>query len=234
MSGASVGPLVGLLVGVAAWCVLERGGRRAHLVAVHAGTGGGAPLGGDPQPRGWRPRVLQRRRGQGRGEPERVRLVVAQVGALVRAGASPGAAWERTLGVRPDTAGIPSVVDLAPHVGGRSTAHALVAACRLAVDVGAPLATVLDQVAASVAAEAEARAGREAALAGPRSTARVLLWLPVVGLVLGYALGADPVATAAGGGAGTTGIVLGVLLLLAGRSWSARLVGRARAAGEEA
>ncbi|KZM76189.1 hypothetical protein A0J59_20960 [Cellulosimicrobium sp. I38E] len=155
------------------------------------------------------------------------------MGSLLRSGAAPGVAWERAVGVRVDAAGVPRVAELAPHVGGPATARALVAACRLAVEVGAPLAFVLDEVAASVAADAEARAERDAALAGPRATARVLLWLPAVGVLLGYVLGADPLGTATDGGLGTAGVLLGLVLLLAGRTWSARLVERARSAGED-
>ncbi|WP_264029434.1 hypothetical protein [Cellulosimicrobium sp. SH8] len=212
--------LVGVLVGAATWCVTVRGGRRARGVV------------GSPSPRPGRPPFL-RRRTRTQAVPELVRVVVTQVGSLLRSGAAPGAAWERAVGVRVDAAGVPRVVDLAPHVGGPATARALVAACRLALEVGAPLASVLDEVAASVAADAEARAERDAALAGPRATARVLLWLPAVGVLLGYVLGADPLGTATDGGLGSVGVLLGLLLLLAGRTWSARLVERARVAGED-
>jgi len=209
-----------MLVGAAVWCAVARGGRSARSV-----VGPSSPRPG--------PRPFLRRRARERAVPELVRVVVTQVGSLLRSGAAPRAAWERAVGVRVDAAGVPRPTDLAPHVGGLPTAHALVAACRLAVEVGAPLASVLDEVAASAAADAEARAERDAALAGPRATARVLLWLPAVGVLLGYVLGADPLGTATDGGLGTAGVLLGVLLLLAGRVWSSRLVERARAAGED-
>jgi tight adherence protein B len=61
----------------------------------------------------------------------------------------------------------------------------------------------------------------------------VLLWLPAVGALLGWVLGADPLATATGGGAGTAAVGLGLVLLALGRTWTARLVAAARAAGEE-
>ncbi|NDO90593.1 hypothetical protein [Cellulosimicrobium composti] len=211
--------VVGLLVAVGVWCATARGGRSARSVV------GPAP------PHARRPSL--RRRVRARAVPELVRVVVTQVGSLLRAGAAPGVAWQRAVGVRVDAQGVPRVADLAPHVGGVGTARALVAACRLAVEVGAPLAPVLDEVAGSVAADAEARAEREAALAGPRATARVLLWLPGVGVLLGYVLGADPLGTATDGGLGTAGVLLGLLLLLAGRTWSVRLVERARAAGDD-
>jgi len=221
---------VGLLVATAAWCLATSGGRRAGPVVargpVHAGGARGGPETGAAPWARWR-----RRRAA--SAPELVRVVVTQVGSLLRAGAAPGTAWERAVGVRVDEAGVPRVLDLAAHVGGTATARALVAACRLAVEVGAPLASVLDEVAASVAADAEARTEREAALAGPRTTARVLLWLPAVGVLLGYVLGADPIGTVTDGGLGSAGVLLGLLLLLAGRAWSARLVERARAAGAD-
>jgi tight adherence protein B len=229
--------VVGVLVAFAVWCVVDPGGRRAS-VAVRGGLAPGTLAGGARAVGGRSGGAdrRRRRRGSRRDDPaeaDAVRLVVTQVGALLRAGQPPGAAWERTTGVRVDATGTPRATDLAAHVGGDATARAVVAACRVAGDVGAPLATVLDEVAASIAAEAESRAAREAALAGPRATTRVLLWLPAVGVLLGYVLGADPVATALDGGVGTGALLLGVLLLAVGRAWSARLVDRARVAGEE-
>ncbi|MFJ1512271.1 hypothetical protein [Cellulosimicrobium funkei] len=212
--------VVGVLVGAAVWCATAPVGRSARRVV------------GRPASRATRWSVL-RRPGRPQAVPELVRVVVTQVGSLLRSGAAPGVAWTRAVGVRVDGGGVPRVADLAPHVGGPATARALVSACRVAAELGAPLATVLDEVAASVAADAEARAEREAALAGPRATARVLLWLPAVGVLLGYVLGADPLGTATDGGLGTAGVLLGVLLLAAGRTWSARLVERARTAGED-
>ncbi len=221
--------LLGALVAVASWCLAAPVGRRARSVVVAGPVPGGSVRGGSSHGRKpWTPW----RRGAAPA-PELVRVVVTHVGALLRAGAAPGTAWERAVGVRVDAAGVPRVADLAPHVGGTATARALVAACHLAVEVGAPLASVLDEVAASVAADGEARAERDAALAGPRTTARILLWLPAVGVLLGYVLGADPLGTATDGGIGSVGVLLGVLLLLAGRAWTGRLVEQARAAGED-
>lgn len=128
--------------------------------------------------------------------------------------------------------GIPDEERLAAAVGGPGHARSVVAAARLAHDVGAPLGRVLESVSAALVGEAEARSEREAALAGPKSTARVLFWLPTVGVALGWALGADPVATATDGRAGTGAVGLGLVLLALGRSWTARLVAAARAAGE--
>jgi tight adherence protein B len=127
---------------------------------------------------------------------------------------------------------VPEVATLAPLVGGTGHARSVVAAAVLARDVGAPLGAVLDAVAGALAAEAEARGERDASLAGPRATARVLMWLPLLGVLLGWVLGADPLGTALDGGAGTAAVCLGLVLLAAGRAWTGRLVATARAAGE--
>jgi len=103
----------------------------------------------------------------------------------------------------------------------------VVAAARTAHELGAPLADVLARVSESLAADAAERDDVEAALAGPRATARVLAWLPVLGVGLGAALGADPVRVLLGGGLGSTAGVVGILLVVAGRRWTARLLARA-------
>lgn len=172
-------------------------------------------------------------------------VVVTQVAGLLRSGLPPQRAWELVGGLRVEGDGVPDTDDLARRVAGggrgrssasgseqaRRQAAAVVAACRLAVEVGAPLAPVLESIVATLVASAEAEAERDAALAGPQTTARVLLWLPVVGALLGSALGADPVRLVLGGGPTALAPVAGIGLLVAGRAWTARLTARARVAG---
>lgn len=237
---------VGLLVAVGTWLVLARGGRRLRDVLVPSGPAVGPVAGAVPDAaagsslgaaRGARPvpgtPALRwgRRRPVARGPGGDVRVVVLQVVALLKAGSPPGAAWSRAAGVGVDLTGVPDAEALARVLGVRH-ADAVVAATRLALDVGAPLGRVLEQVAATLVAEAEARAERDSALAGPQTTARLLMWLPVAGGFLGWALGADPVATALDGGVGTAAVGVGVMLLVAGRVWSDRLVASARGSDE--
>lgn len=219
---ADLGPAgVGVLVAGAAWLVLARGGRRLRPAAgetrsvVPARTGASARLRLRPAAEAGGPTR------RATGEP--VRVVVLQVVALLRAGAPPGAAWARAVGVPVTPVGVPDAGALA-QVLGLAHARAVVAATRLALDVGAPLGDVLESVAGALANEQEARGEREAALAGPRSTVRVLTWLPAVGALLGWALGADPLSTATDGGIGTASVVLGGAFLAAGRLWTRRLV----------
>src|SRR5690606_23620613 len=104
---------------------------------------------------------------------------LAEAAALLRSGASPEAAWRAVgcEGIDPD--GAPR------GLGDGLVAVAARAAARLAHRTGAPLAPVLDDVRVFAVAAAEANAAREAALAGPRMSARVLTWLPGAGVALG-------------------------------------------------
>lgn len=133
-------------------------------------------------------------------------------------------------------AGVPDRGDLLTVVSARGSVEAegqvaaVVAASRLAAEVSAPLGEVLESIARALAAESEARADREASLAGPAATARVLLWLPLVGVLLGVALGWTR-SRRRWAGPGVGRAARGAVLLLIGRRWSGRLVARARAVG---
>ncbi|MFJ2299309.1 hypothetical protein [Oerskovia paurometabola] len=197
--------ILGLLVTCVVWGAVAPSGRPARELA-----------GRRPARRSPGVRLLAWRR---TGTGSSVRLVVAHVASLLRAGAVP------------DRGDLLAVVSARGSLEAEGQVAAVVAASRLAADVGAPLGEVLESIARALAAESEARADREASLAGPAATARVLLWLPLVGVLLGVALGVDPVATALGGGAGSAGLLAGAVLLLVGRRWSGRLVARARAVG---
>ncbi|TRW42760.1 hypothetical protein [Georgenia yuyongxinii] len=97
------------------------------------------------------------------------------------------------------------------------------AACRLTHELGAPLAQVLERCAQGLTEAGHARTARAVALAGPRATARLLGWLPLLGLGLGIAVGADPLAVLSDGRGGTACLVLGLALMVAGRRWVAAL-----------
>ncbi|WP_136519079.1 type II secretion protein F [Cellulomonas telluris] len=167
------------------------------------------------------------------------------VAARLRAGAGQGEAWRAVLGTAADAAAPSAAALLAatePRAdrlrprrrrddARRARAHAVVVGTRTAAELGAPLAEVLDDLAAAVAADAEHEGEVSAALAGPRATSRVLVLLPVLGLLVGEALGARPWHVLTSGGVGTACGVLGVLLVLAGRAWVAALLRRAAATG---
>lgn len=89
---------------------------------------------------------------------------------------------------------------------------------------GCPLADILTRFAAQLEADDDADAARQTALAGPKATVKLLTWLPFLGLALGTALGVDPLKILLGTPYGIAALVAGILLTLAGRAWSARLV----------
>lgn len=95
---------------------------------------------------------------------------------------------------------------------------------------GAPLTEVLSRYAAQLDLALDSASARATALAGPTATARLLGWLPVFGLGLGYLTGLQPLAVLFGSPAGVTLACAGATLMLLGRFWSGRLVA---AAGKE-
>ncbi len=89
---------------------------------------------------------------------------------------------------------------------------------------GAPLADILARYAAQLDAELDAAAARETALAGPKATATLLLWLPAAGLMLGFAMGVNPVTVLTGSPVGWALLACGGLLIFTGRWWTRRLI----------
>ncbi|MFG2195815.1 type II secretion system F family protein [Streptomyces sp. NPDC048639] len=107
-----------------------------------------------------------------------------------------------------------------------------VAACwQVAADGGAGLATGLERVAAALRAEREQREELHAQLAGTRSTAALLATLPLFGLLMGSALGAEPLRVLLHTPAGWFCLALGLLLEGAGLIWTAHIVRSAAGAG---
>lgn len=213
------------------------------VVAASWGRARRVPLAGrDEHAAGSRRRLSSsRRRRAGDDGGARLAGLLVEVAALLRAGAAPDDAWRHALGT-PVLDRVPTADQLAIALGGPVGARrgtrgdgpplgAVVAAARVADELGAPLAGVLEQVAAAIAAQAEAAAEVAAAMAAPRSSARVLAWLPLAGLLLGTVLGADPVGVLLGGGPGSAAGVAGVVLMVAGRRWAAMLLRRAARAG---
>jgi tight adherence protein B len=154
-------------------------------------------------------------------------LVFAEVVALLRIGLPAGVAWKRATGVAVDEVGVPHFEALSRLVGDKA-AIAMTSASRLSVQLGAPLAAVLLKIQETMIAESEADADRKAAFAGPQTTARVLLGLPILGLLLGSLLGANPLEVVTSGGVGTAAVLAGVFLLFLGRWWISQLITQAQ------
>ncbi|GIF57928.1 hypothetical protein Air01nite_40230 [Asanoa iriomotensis] len=97
------------------------------------------------------------------------------------------------------------------------------AAVALAERTGAPLAELIDRIEADARAGDRARAAAIAQAAGAQATALLLAALPVGGLALGYAIGADPLAILLGTPLGAICALCGVVLQILGLVWSQRL-----------
>lgn len=189
-----------------------------------------------------------RRAGEAGREREcRGDAVIALCGALageVRAGRQPG---EALLRAAHDSGGlgearaavlaaarfggdVPDALTEAARQPGAEGLVGLAACWRVAVDRGAGLAAGLDRLEGALRAERDQRADLRAQLAGSRSTAVMLAGLPVLGLLLGTALGADPLHVLLHTGPGLGCLLVGGVLEGVGLWWALRIVKGAEAA----
>lgn len=108
---------------------------------------------------------------------------------------------------------------------------AAITMCSMSFHCGIPTAEILDSCAHGVTAASEAAAARSIALAGPKSSARLIALLPLAGFVLGAALGADPVAFMFSTTLGHVCLIIGVACEIAGIVWLNALMRRAEKEG---
>ncbi|MFI5757984.1 type II secretion system F family protein [Streptomyces sp. NPDC051569] len=119
---------------------------------------------------------------------------------------------------------VPDALRRAAREPGAEGLVGLAACWRVAVDGGAGLAAGLDRLEAALRAERDQREELRARLAGAWSTVVVLALLPVVGLAMGWALGAEPSRVLLHTPAGLGCLAVGGLLEGAGLWWAARIV----------
>ncbi|MFJ2553508.1 type II secretion system F family protein [Microbacterium sp. NPDC087591] len=158
---------------------------------------------------------------------------VQTLAVLLQAGAAPVAAWRhladtgdvhaRSVAARLD-AGMPLLAAIEAEGGAWVD---LAAAWEIATTVGAPLAEVLRMIAETVRDAASAADDVRIALAEPAGTARLLLWMPLAGLLLGFALGFDTVGIVVRNPMATMCVAMGLCLVGVARLWTRRLLRRA-------
>ena len=146
--------------------------------------------------------------------------LVQRLSVLLSAGVSPTTAWSYLDGYEQLAADLPSSL-VAVDPG-------LAAAWRVATSAGAPLAPSLHAFAVGLRALADAQRETQVALAGPVATARLVLALPVVGILFGMVLGFNTLGTLFTTVPGLLCLGVGVALLLAARRWNRRLVAAAQ------
>jgi tight adherence protein B len=103
----------------------------------------------------------------------------------------------------------------------------IAAATRLSTRTGCSLAAVASAVEDDLRARARHRSELRTATAGPRASAAVLAGLPLLGLLMGSGVGADPWRVLTTTAVGQVLLVVGVALEAAGLAWSHRLLQRA-------
>ncbi|WP_395572870.1 type II secretion system F family protein [Streptomyces sp. BK79] len=185
-------------------------------------------------------------RGARRAREHRMDAVIALCGTLageVRAGRQPG---EALLCAAHDSGGlgdaqatvlaaarfggdVPGALAGAAGQPGAEGLRGLAACWRVAVDQGAGLAAGLDRLEGALCAERDQRRDLRAQLAGARATAVMLAGLPVLGLLLGVALGSDPLRVLLHTGAGLGCLLVGGVLEGLGVWWVTRIVRGAEA-----
>ncbi|GAA5147846.1 hypothetical protein GCM10025768_08560 [Microbacterium pseudoresistens] len=174
-------------------------------------------------------RVLRRKSGEEAMPIEAVRTLAV----LLQAGATPVAAWRHLAETGESAAaavstGLERGRSLTEAIRARGGAWREVAqAWAIAATVGAPLAEAL-RVIADALDDASATSDEvRVALAEPAGTARLMQWLPLVGLLLGAGLGFDTLTVLFTTGAGIGCLIAGALLIVLSRVWTAALVRRA-------
>lgn len=173
-----------------------------------------------------------------------------RISALSRAGVPPSRTWEVLAAGRGPGAKVAQTVAGMLSVGG-TTAEGLrlaaadcdgagvealgwlAAAAEVVRRSGAPAAAIFDGIGDGLLAQIAESDEREIALAGPRTTARVLAALPLIGLLLGAVLGVNTLGVLLGTGPGIACLLAGAGFWWAGRTWTARLV-RTASAGDPA
>ena len=179
---------------------------------------------------------------------ERVAALAQRLAVLLGAGVSPLTVWSYL--THAGSAGAPgdaaiihaaaragprgeSVADAIASAAAESDAQAaaswrgIAAAWDVATAAGAPLSRCLRDLAVSFRELGQLQRDVEVALAGPKATARMVMGLPVIGILLGMLMGFDTIGTLLTSLPGLFCLGAGMLLMLGGARWNRALVRRA-------
>jgi len=97
----------------------------------------------------------------------------------------------------------------------------------LSTKLGGPVLLALNRIAEVF--DGQQRNSREVKLAfsGPQATAKLVMWLPVLALMLGQAVGMNPIGAIFHSPLGALSVSLGLGLMVAGRQWNRSLLAKA-------
>jgi tight adherence protein B len=185
--------------------------------------------------------VTSRRRTDGERRSSQVLEVCEALSAELRSGLPAPVALSRACATWPDLSPVVSAAELGgdvvqalrdlARVPGADGLRALAAAWVVAGQSGASLAVVVDRVAEGLRHDDAARREVAASLGPPRATARMLAVLPVFGVGLGLAIGADPLHFLLATTAGSACLVGGAGLAIGGLLWVERLASAVEGSG---
>ena len=219
---------VGVAIGLAVWVVIPSPSQQ-RVMAVH-----GRPQSG----RDLVALMSDRRRRWAPTSSERLAAALRTLSSELRAGSTPGEALIRAAGSPPIwpnaiaasrfgesvDRGFMSDAEKNPAI---APALRQLAACwHVGVTRGSGLAVSVERLVLSLRAQQDLTRTLRNELAAPRATSRMLAFLPVVGVVMGYLLGADPVAWFLGSSVGVLVLAIAVALTVAGSVWTRRIVQR--------
>ncbi len=175
-----------------------------------------------------------RRRDAARREVAQATQVVA---GQLRIGALPGAALamaakdcsslERAVATQRIHGDVARALRAAGDHEGREGLASLARAWELCERTGAPIAALSQQVSELIRTDQATRQVVAAELAGPRATSKLLLALPLLGIVMGRMAGGDPVGFLTGSLAGQACLLGGVSLACVGVCWIDQMAGAA-------
>lgn len=178
-------------------------------------------------------------------------MLCAEIATRLDAGSSIRAAWEQSLRRLDARLDWEMVVQLAAHpqrsylerlrtVTGlapdtplshlqhrEATAAALrgmLVATEVSQQLGAPLAQILNRIADGIAQNLEAAAKRHTAQVGPKASARLLGFLPLLALAMAHLIGVNVLELAFSGGWESLTFIVGIALMVAGNVWSAHMI----------
>jgi tight adherence protein B len=170
-----------------------------------------------------------------------VAATVQRLAVLLSAGTTPSAAWgylrdgdltEEVAAASHDGGDISKAIVVAASGSAfrqeRDAWLGLATAWAVATDAGAPLSPTLRDFAESLRGLSQAQREIAIALAAPRATARLVLALPLVGVLFGVLLGFDTLATLFTTAPGWVCLAVGSALMVIAWRWNRRLVARAQ------
>ena len=103
----------------------------------------------------------------------------------------------------------------------------------LSAKLGGPILLALNRIADVFDRQQRNQREVQLAFSGPQATAKLVMWLPVLALLLGQAVGMNPIGAIFHSLLGALSVSLGLGLMVAGRQWTRRLLARALPASRD-